>query len=99
MNIKKISIGLLFLILALVVVPGASAAPSDHPMMFPPATHAGEATCVACHEATSAELSNGLGLVTCASCHIDPATKNEHPAGMAPPTTAAGEVSCTNCHI
>ncbi|HMB44730.1 MAG TPA: hypothetical protein VKL21_02805, partial [Candidatus Methanoperedens sp.] len=75
--------------------------PIDHPMMFPPVNHAGEAACVACHAGVVFPPSSPFAgqPVTCAICHIDPATKNEHPAGMAPPTTAAGEVSCTNCHI
>ncbi|MFZ3168134.1 MAG: Ig-like domain-containing protein [Candidatus Methanoperedens sp.] len=73
MNIKKISIGLLFLMLALVIVPGATAATGSHPLgMAPPSDAAGEAACVACHIKLNAQLSDGSGPVTCGSCHADP---------------------------
>ena len=73
MNIKKFRIGLLFLILALVIVPGATAATGSHPLgMAPPSDAAGEAACVACHIKLNAQLSDGSGPVTCGSCHADP---------------------------
>ena len=73
MNIKKISIGLLFLMVALVIVPGATAATGSHPAgMAPPSDAAGEAACVACHIKFNAQLSDGSGPVTCGSCHADP---------------------------
>ena len=73
MNIKKISIGLLFLMVALVIVPGATAATGSHPAgMSPPLDAAGEAACAACHIKLNAQLSDGSGPVTCGSCHADP---------------------------
>jgi cytochrome c553 len=77
MNINKISLGLLFLILALVVVPGALAAKGTHPAgMSPPANATGEAKCISCHASSGAQLSDGSGPVTCTSCHAEkfPAT-------------------------
>ncbi|CAG0992418.1 Ice-binding protein 1 [Methanosarcinales archaeon] len=68
MSIKKISIGLLFLILALVVVPGASALPTyngNHPH---PVSATQAAACKECHVASGAPLD----LQTCSRCHADP---------------------------
>jgi|GEM_PF-2569546 len=70
MKIKKISIGILFLILALMVMPEASAYASfkgtgnhTHPIT---ATQA--ATCKTCHVANNLSLD----LQTCSRCHADP---------------------------
>ena len=70
MNIKKISMGLLFLILALVVVPGASAyssysADQDHPH---PVSAIQAVACKACHVANNAPLN----VQNCTKCHPDP---------------------------
>ncbi|MCX9076374.1 MAG: DUF5011 domain-containing protein, partial [Candidatus Methanoperedens sp.] len=68
MNIKKFSIGLLFLILALVIVPGVSALPTyngNHPH---PVSATQAAACKECHIASGAPLD----LQTCSRCHADP---------------------------
>lgn len=68
MNIKKFSIGLLFLILALVIVPGVSALPTyngNHPH---PVSATQAAACKECHVASGAPLD----LQTCSRCHADP---------------------------
>ena len=95
MNIRKISIGLLFLILALVVVPGSMAATGTHPSasyMQPPSNAAGEAACVSCHLSSNAQLSDGSSPVTCGSCHSDPypatLTTIPTPTPTATPTSA-----------
>ncbi len=92
MNIKIISTGLLFLILALVVVPGVSAYASlkgtgDHPH---PVTATQAATCKACH------IENGapLDLQTCSRCHVDPYPPTAN-ATATPAVTATSAVTPT----
>ena len=68
MNMKKISIGLLFLILALVIVPEASAYSSLHPHPSNVLTSADEVACKACHVKNNAPI----GAQTCTGCHVDP---------------------------
>src|SRR5659263_492565 len=70
MNVKKIRIGLLFLILALVVVPGAMALPAykgtgNQPL---PVTSEEAVNCKACHVKNGAPID----LQTCSRCHEDP---------------------------
>jgi hypothetical protein len=59
MNIRKISIGLLFLILALVVVQGASAAHSSN--MGYPSNNNGVANCQNCHTSNGGPSCNSCG--------------------------------------
>ena len=63
MNIRKISIGLLFLILALIVVPGALA----HPMKAAPTSNTGVTACEGCHDGNG-----GGGGFVCNDCHVYP---------------------------
>src|SRR3972149_12184351 len=63
MNMRKISIWLMFLILALVMVPGALAA---HPMRAAPTSNTGVTACEGCHNGV------GGGGWVCTDCHVYP---------------------------
>jgi hypothetical protein len=83
MNIKKISIGLLFLILALVLVQGASAA-HNSAQMAKPTSNTGVTGCSNCHSIGSPTTSG-----FCTGCHEFPVFKLSVTAN--PTTVTAGK--------